>query len=160
MHNARPADRGGTARRSLLKTRVYRRHGLRLVLPPEWKSSGRKGVVQVSSPDRSIALSLLATSPEYSSTAVLADLERSIRQSYKGARVVRRAARTRLAGQPGRSTRLSVRRGSQRLDILVVAAPSKWRTYGLTVFGRTPAPELRIAQSRAVLDSLRFRKPR
>ena len=68
--------------------------------------------------------------------------------------------RARLAGLPARSIRVTVPGRDRTLDILVLAARSRWRTYAVTIFGTRPADAARLEETQALLDSLTFVRPR
>ena len=138
----------------------YPGRGIVLARPAGWSGTLRGGVVRLVGPGRSVAVSIVSAPRSASPAALAGESERSLRRAYRRARVTRRA-RARLAGLPARSIRVAVPRGRDRnLDILVLTARSRWRSYAVTVFGSRPVNRARLAETQLLLNSLQFVRPR
>ncbi len=137
----------------------YPRQGLRLVRPVRWTADGAKGVIRLRSDSRRLGL-VIVTAPHRVGLARLQhDTERAVVRSTPSLRLLLRR-RAVLGGVSARqSVLLRDRRGRRRLEVLVLALSSRYRTYAVTVFNRTARPAARTPAVRTVLDSLQILRP-
>lgn len=152
---SRPAEPQG------LSTIVEVGLGVRAGLPAGWRALRGAGPLRLSSPDGAVGVTVAVAGPAaLGAEAARREVEVLVRDTYAPVALLRRGA-TRVAGRPARLAAYAGRTAAGRpVEILAATAASRWRTYAVLSFGAPDAPRERLAQARAVLESLSFRRPK
>jgi hypothetical protein len=138
---------------------VDKRLGMRFGYPPSWRLERRGPARRLFSPDRSISIVLGSPTPGAFVPLVRRDSERTLRRTYRPARIVGRQP-GRLGTQRVLTTEMTgTTRSGGRIRILSIAAASRWRTYAVAVFSSTRPPAPRLLEAQAILRSVVFVRP-
>jgi hypothetical protein len=138
--------------------RLYPRFGLALGVPRGWRTTIRRGVLNVASSDGRVSVALsIAGGANQGARVRRADREQLARL-FKAREVSRQRAK--VGAAPTIVTELDGRsRNRQRIRILSMASSSHWRTYSVQVF-TVPAPGAqRLLELRALLTSVGYSDP-
>jgi hypothetical protein len=142
----------------LSDARAYPKLGITLSLPKRWTTSFRSSVLTAVSPDDTVSVALSAAGGS-------GDGQR-IRRSDRTVRARRVKARelSRPRAKVGTATTIVTEligraRNGRPIRILSMGASSRWRTYSIQAFMVPQPRELRLAEIRTLLASLRFREP-
>jgi hypothetical protein len=145
------------AERALTESLERPRDGYEAAYPAEWVVAERKGIVNLESPDRCIAISLSAPVPTAQAGRLERDLTASLRRTYGKLKVVRRSER--IGGKPTRTSFVAVR--SKTGDPVVVrqsVTPGAELAHLTQVIQRAPPCEAYSEQAGLILGSIEFTK--
>lgn len=138
---------------------AYPELGLRLPRPLDWTASREGDVVRLRSADDRMAVALATGRASRGAAGARRRAERAVQRGFRGVRVIARRARP-VAGGPGQTAELVARRDDGALvDVLVVGAASRWRSYSITAISLRPTPRARLRQLAALLDGVAFTRP-
>lgn len=140
-------------------TRVYPKLGITLELPKRWTTSFRQSVLTAVSPDDTVSVALSAAGGSGDGQRV----RRSDRTQL--ARLFNARELTRQRAKVGTATTIVTElygraRNGKPIRILSMGASSRWRTYSIQAFTVPQPREVRLAELRTLLASLRYRQPR
>lgn len=137
----------------------YRRQGLRLARPVTWTAQRARGVIRLRSPTGLIGIVILTAPHRIRAVDLQHETETQIVRSSPSLRLLFRR-RAVLGGDRARQSELlRTQPGGRRVEVLLVVARRRYRTYAVTVFNRSPRPASRTPAVRAVLDSFRTFRP-
>lgn len=140
-------------------TRVYPKLGITLELPKRWTTSFRQSVLTAVSPDDTVSVAVSAAGGSGDGQRV----RRSDRTQL--ARLFNARELTRQRAKVGTATTIVTElfgraRNGKPIRILSMGASSRWRTYSIQAFTVPQPREVRLAELRTLLASLRYRQPR
>ncbi|HYF25773.1 MAG TPA: hypothetical protein VD931_08560 [Baekduia sp.] len=150
-----PAGRAAPAGKLLDSARF----GIRLRHPDSWRRRPGGRAIRLVSGDRRVGLTITTAAARPAVAEVRPQLERSVLRTLDGARVIDRGA-GRVGGRPARLTAIRARNERREVvDALAITVASRYRTYAIVAFGSPAAAQAVLREARAVLDSVRFRRP-
>ena len=139
--------------------REYPKLGITLNLPKRWETSFRQSVLTAVSPDATVSVALSAAGGAGDGQQVRRSDRTELASLFRARELGRHRAKvgtattivTELVGQS---------RNRKPIRILSMGASSRWRTYSIQAFTVPQPRELRLAELRTLLTSMRFRQPR
>ena len=142
----------------LSDARVYPKLGITLNLPKRWTTSFRSSVLTAVSPDDTVSVALSPAGGSGDGQRVRRSDRTELASLFKARELSRQRAKvgtattivTELVGRA---------RNGRPIRILSMGASSRWRTYSIQAFMVPQPRELRLAEIRTLLASLRFREP-
>jgi hypothetical protein len=141
-----------------VEARVYPRLGLALGVPDGWRTRFRQGIVNAASPDDSVSVAMSLAGDPASGPSVRRSDRRQLTQLFKARELGRRRAS--VGGAPTIVTELAGRTSKgRRIHILSMGPSSRWQTYSIQVFTVPRPTGPRLAELRAVLASISYRRP-
>lgn len=142
-----------------LVPKVYPRFGLSFGLPAGWRTTIRRGVLNGSSANRSVAVAFSVAGGAGEGAAVRRSDRRQLVRLFNAREVKRERAK--IGAGPTIVTELVGRtRRRQRIRILSMAVSSRWRTYSVQVFTVLAPRARQLLELRALLTSVGYHRPR
>ena len=155
---ATPTTTAGQAARIALDPRSYARLGVSFGLPKGWRTTFRRGVLNAASGDGTISVAISAAADAGEDMQVRRSDREQLARLF-GARELRRE-RARVGGKTTVVTEFAGRtRRRQPIRILSLGNSSTWRTYSIQVFSVPRPSPRRLLELRALLSSVRYRRP-
>ena len=144
--------------RIALDARAYPRLGLAFGLPDGWRTSFRRGVLNAASGDGTMSVAMSAAAGAGEDMEVRRSDRDQLTRLFK-ARELRRE-RARVGGKTTIVTEFAGQtRRRQPIRILSLGNSSMWRTYSIQVFSVPRPSARRLIELRALLSSVRYRRP-
>jgi hypothetical protein len=139
------------------ETLAKRDAGLALAHPSGWKRGERRGIVNLESPDRCVAISLSAPVPATGSRRLFADTVAGLRRTFGKVDARLEPAAEPIGGRPTKSALVAVRTKRGRPVVIRVSVSRGKRFAHLTqVVFRAPPCEAAAEQTRAIVSSIEF----
>jgi hypothetical protein len=139
--------------------RVYPKLGITLELPKGWTTSFRQSVLTAVSADDTVSLALSAAGGAGEGQRVRRFDRTQLARLFNARELGRQRAKVGTATTI--VTELFGRaRNGKPIRILSMGAASRWRTYSVQAFMVPQPREVRLAELRTLLASLRYREPR
>lgn len=144
--------------RVAVDARLYPRFGLALGVPKGWRTTIRRGVLNVAGSDGRVSVAFSVSGRPGEGPRVRRSDRKELTRLFSARELSRQRAK--VGAAPTIVTELAGRsRNRQPIRILSMAASSRWRTYSVQVF-TAPAPgSKRLLELRALLTSVGFSQP-
>lgn len=134
--------------------------GLAVARPDGWTAQRSGRVVRLRSGDGRTVVAIRVLPRRVSRTEARLVGERAIRAGFDGARLISRRPTTVSGGRATAAEMVARGREGALVDVLVLGARSRWRTYGLTAISARPRRDEQVRDLGTLLAGIEFLRPR
>ena len=135
------------------------RLGLTVLYPHGWTSRAQRGVVRLTSPERSVTVAISSPTTGSFAPRVRREAVRALIGGYTPASIIRHAP-GRLGRTPVVTTEIAgTDRAGNAVRILSTATATRWRTYAVQVLSSTRPSASRLLEAAAILRSITLTRP-